>query len=200
MAKLTLEGITHAGSVELVDGLISIGRNPTNDFRVSDPTVSSFHCELLISDDTVLVRDLGSTNGTFIDQEPVQESFLRMGQILRLGEAEFRLAGEVSAAQPEVVVQIPQVVREQPQSHLLDGRPACVNHPGVEAVLQCTVCARVFCSQCVKPLGLRGGQKRLFCPTCSQPCEPIGGSKREPEKKSLLGRLTQTIRIRLWNR
>ena len=46
MAKLTLEGITHAGSVELVDGLISIGRNPTNDFRVSDPTVSSFHCEI----------------------------------------------------------------------------------------------------------------------------------------------------------
>jgi hypothetical protein len=200
MAKLTLQGITHAGDVELVDGLISIGRNPTNDFRVSDPTVSSFHCELIISGETVLVRDLKSTNGTFIDQEQVQESFLHPGQILRLGEAELRLAGDASTPLEEVVVQIPEAQQKEPETHLLDGRPACVNHPGTEAVLRCTVCERVFCSECVKPLGLRGGQKRLFCPSCSQPCTPIGGDRPALKKRSFFGRLTQTIRIRLGQR
>ena len=188
-----LKGVTHPGSLEVSDGLVSLGRNPTNDLRVPDPTVSSFHCEIIISGGTVLVRDLNSTNGTFIDNEPVQEAFLRPWQTLRLGQAEFRL--EIAGAQ-EVVVAIPELDQHLPQTHLLDGRLACLNHPGVAAVLKCTVCARVYCSECVQPIGLKGGQKRLFCPACSQPCVPLVTDAATRKKKSLLDRLTETIRMR----
>ena len=91
MNKLVLTGLTHPGTFELEPGFNTLGRNPTNDFRVHDVTVSSFHCEIVVSEDSVLVRDLGSTNGTYIDGQPVQEAQLTSGQILRLGSAELRL-------------------------------------------------------------------------------------------------------------
>jgi len=194
MEKLTLKGITHPASLELTEGMVSLGRNPTNDFRIPDPTVSSFHCEMIVSGETVLVRDLSSTNGTFIDGEPIQESFLQPWQTLRLGQAELRLELQ-SDAIPEVRIPTPEKIA--PPNELLDGRPACHHHPGVEAALRCTSCGRLFCSSCVKPIGLRGAQKRLFCPVCSKPCVPRLEAAEPREKQSWIGRLTQTIRIRL---
>src|SRR5882762_9219722 len=94
MNKFVLTGLTHPGSFELEPGFNTLGRNPTNDFRIHDTTASSFHCELVVSEDSVLVRDLGSTNGTFIEGQPIQEAPLKSGQILRLGSAELRLDSE----------------------------------------------------------------------------------------------------------
>jgi hypothetical protein len=200
MQQLMLKGMTFAGGLELSEGLVSIGRNPTNDYRLSDPTVSSFHCELDVSPDRILVRDLGSTNGTYIDDVLVREAVLMPGQTLRLGKAEMCIELVPEPGTDTVPdVRIPQIQRCEPATHLLDGRPACQNHPGIEAILRCTVCGRGYCMECVKPLGLAGGQKRLFCPACSQPCLPMFAEVKE-KKPSLLGRLTQTIRIRLGSR
>jgi len=198
MQKLMLKGITFAGGLELSEGLVSMGRNPTNDYRLSDPTVSSFHCELDITPERVVVRDLGSTNGTYVDDTQVQESVLAPGQSLRLGKVEMRLEFETEPY-AGVEVRIPKVERSDPVDHLPDGRVACQNHPSIEAVLRCTACGRVYCDQCVKPLALAGGQARLFCPACSRPCLPMFAETKE-KKPSFLGRLTQTIRIRLGNR
>src|SRR5262245_17481029 len=91
MEKLMLTGLTHPGTFELEPGFNTFGRNPTNDFRVHASTVSSFHCEIVLSEDSTVVRDLGSTNGTYIDGQRIEEAVLRAGQILRVGSAEFRL-------------------------------------------------------------------------------------------------------------
>lgn len=194
--KLLLNGISHPGSIELLDGLLSIGRNPTNDFRVHDATVSSFHCELLITGNTVLVRDLSSTNGTFIDDEPVHEAILKPGQILRLGNAQLRV--ESRPALEPVKIAIPEINLEAApvQTHLLDGSLACLNHPGVPAIVRCPHCDKAFCGDCVRSLRLTGGRTRLFCPACSGPCETILPAPPPKKKPSLLTRLTQTIRIR----
>lgn len=196
MEKLQLTGITHPGSIELLDGLLSIGRNPTNDFRVHDATVSSFHCELLITGKTVLVRDLNSTNGTFINDDPVHEAILKPDQILRLGNAQLRL--ECLPASDPVRIAIPELKTETApiQTHLLDGSLACLNHPGVPALVRCPQCDKAFCGDCVRSLRLAGGQTRLFCPSCSGPCETIASLPAPKKKQSLLARLTQTIRIR----
>src|SRR5439155_20060400 len=55
MSKLLLTGLTHPGTFELEPGFNAVGRNPTNDFRLQDATVSSFHCEIVVSEDSVLV-------------------------------------------------------------------------------------------------------------------------------------------------
>src|SRR5207249_5049405 len=114
MNKLVLTGLTHPGTFELEPGFNTVGRNPTNDFRVHDVTVSSFHCEIIVSDDSVQVRDLGSTNGTYIDGQPLQEAQLNPGQTLRLGSVELRLDSQPVTEAAQVV--IPKLKTEQPPS------------------------------------------------------------------------------------
>ncbi len=92
MAKLVVltEGFTGL-SYELSAERITIGRAEDNSFQVPEPSVSSHHCELLVSGGQILVRDLNSTNGTYINDEQVTEAVLKPGQILRLGRIEMRL-------------------------------------------------------------------------------------------------------------
>ena len=202
MNKLILTGLTHPGSFELEPGFNTLGRNPTNDFRVHDVTVSSFHCEIVVSEDSVLVRDLGSTNGTYIDGQSIHEAQLNSGQILRLGSAEMRLESQ-PAAEPAHIA-IPELQIEPPPSSetLADGSISCLNHREDRACVKCVKCHKAFCEDCVHVLRLAGGKTRVFCPSCSGPCEPLPGASMpdaaaKPKKQSLLGRLTQTMRIRL---
>ena len=80
----------------------TIGRVEDNVFQIPEPSVSSHHCEILLRGNDVVVKDLNSTNGTFINGEKVSdESPLKPGQILRLGQIEMRLETEAQAAAPK---------------------------------------------------------------------------------------------------
>jgi pSer/pThr/pTyr-binding forkhead associated (FHA) protein len=202
MERFALTGIMQPSTFELEQGFNTLGRNPTNDFRVHDATVSSFHCEIVLSEDSVLVRDLGSTNGTFIDGKRVEEDSLRAGQILRLGSAELRLEKRTEPETARITIPKASVEQLPTPNTLADGYPACLNHSEVHASHRCVRCQKDFCSECVSVLRLAGGIMRVFCPSCSAQCEslplPPGAQTIPPKKKeqSLLGRLTQTIRIR----
>ena len=98
MAKLVLLsqgliGRTHDLKVDKT----TIGRVDDNTFAIGEPSVSSHHCEILRKGSEVVVRDLNSTNGTFINGEKITESVLKPGQILRLGQIEMRLETEEAA-------------------------------------------------------------------------------------------------------
>ena len=69
----------------------TIGRVEDNSFQIAEPSVSSHHCEVLLKGNDVVVKDLNSTNGTFINGEKITEAPLKPGQILRLGQVEIRL-------------------------------------------------------------------------------------------------------------
>jgi pSer/pThr/pTyr-binding forkhead associated (FHA) protein len=88
-----LTGRTH----ELKAERTTIGRLEDNTFQVPDSSVSSHHCEIFLKGSEVTVRDLGSTNGSFINNERFSEAVLKPSQILRLGQVEIRLEGD---AQP----------------------------------------------------------------------------------------------------
>ena len=92
MAKLVIlsEGMT-GRSHELTVDKTTIGRVEDNTFPIVDPSVSSHHCEIVLRGTDVVVHDLNSTNGTFIEGEKVSESVLKPGQILRLGQIQLRL-------------------------------------------------------------------------------------------------------------
>jgi pSer/pThr/pTyr-binding forkhead associated (FHA) protein len=99
MAKLVVlsEGMT-GRSHELNVEKTTIGRVEDNTFQIAEPSVSSHHCEVLMRGSDIVVRDLNSTNGTFINGEKITESTLKPGQVLRLGQIELRL--ESGAAPP----------------------------------------------------------------------------------------------------
>src|SRR5262249_29321807 len=74
----------------------SIGSHPSNDLVIEDPTVSRFHCEIRITPQGTVVRDLDSRNGTILDGVQVLSGVLRGGSLLRLGAsaARFHLDSE----------------------------------------------------------------------------------------------------------
>ena len=76
----------------------TVGRVEDNTFQIAEPSVSSHHCEVLLRGKDVVVRDLNSTNGSYINGEKVTESVMKPGQILRLGQVEMRLETDVPAA------------------------------------------------------------------------------------------------------
>src|SRR5579859_5246865 len=99
MAKLVVlsEGMT-GRSYELKVDKTTIGRVEDNAFQIAEPSVSSHHCEILLRGNDVIVKDLNSTNGTFVNGEKVSdESPLKPGQILRLGQIEMRLETDAPA-------------------------------------------------------------------------------------------------------
>src|ERR1700690_3659118 len=69
-------------------------------FQIAEPSVSSHHCEVHLHGNEVLIRDLNSTNGTFINGEKIAESVLKPGQTLRLGNVELKLDAPGAAAAP----------------------------------------------------------------------------------------------------
>ena len=99
MPRLVLlsEGFT-GRSYELKAETTTVGRVSDNSFEIPEASVSSHHAELILKGADVLVRDLNSTNGTFINGERVTEAILKSGQILRLGTIEMRLETAVPAA------------------------------------------------------------------------------------------------------
>lgn len=100
MAKLVILSQGMAGrSHELKVDKTTIGRVDDNTFPIAESSVSSHHCEILLRGADVVVHDLNSTNGTFINGNQVTgEAVLKPGQTLKLGQIELRLEVEGAPA------------------------------------------------------------------------------------------------------
>jgi len=179
--------------IELKLGLNRIGRSPDCDFRIIHPTISSLHCEFVLSDAGVILRDLESTNGTFVEGKPVREIKVLAGQTVHLGDVELLM--ETTDAK----VAIPKFANAElpaPPVVAKDGSMLCPRHPHLQSTFQCTVCKEVMCDGCVHRLRRRGGKNTLLlCPICSNAVEPVGGPKTK-KKKSLLTRLGETVKLK----
>src|ERR1700756_809964 len=115
MAKLVvlsgdgLKGQTY----ELKVDKTTIGRLDDNTFPIPQSSVSSHHCEILLKGTEVVVRDLNSTNGTFINNQQVTgEAVLKVGEVLRLGQVEIRL--ESGSATPGTSPPVPDPKQQTP--------------------------------------------------------------------------------------
>lgn len=190
MAKLVIQSAGAPVEVlELQPGIHTIGRSPDNDFEICHASVSSRHCEIELCAEGLFVRDLGSTNGTFVDGvQVVEETPLKSGQTLRLGE----VACEVKDA--AAAVAIPQWSEPQAPETLPDGSKPCVNHPGFPANMRCTHCKKLFCGNCVHILRRTKGMILKLCPICSHPCESLEGMN-VVRQKGFMDFLKKTFRV-----
>jgi pSer/pThr/pTyr-binding forkhead associated (FHA) protein len=101
MAKLIFIGEKFGGRVyELTTGKFKVGRGDDNALAIRDPSVSQTHCEILVYGTEVIVRDLGSSNGTFVNGERLhcQQRQLKGGQIVKFGSVEARLQSDAPPA------------------------------------------------------------------------------------------------------
>ncbi len=82
--------IVPPGVVFPLDGWITVGRAPTSDIVLDEHFVSSTHARFVPRGQFYVVEDLGSTNGTFVNEKPVTEAQLRFESRVRIGETVLR--------------------------------------------------------------------------------------------------------------
>ena len=124
MARLVIlsEGFT-GKAYDLTVDKTTIGRVDDNTFPIPEGSVSSHHCEVLLRGGEVIIHDLNSTNGTFINGRQITgEAPLKPGQILRLGQVEIRL--EDASAQKSAPKKLPDQTMVIPQGVKLGQEPA----------------------------------------------------------------------------
>lgn len=68
---------------------VIIGRDESARLRIPLPSVSRKHCELSIDDEELIVKDLGSANGTYVNGAKVKERELSPGDLLTVGGVVF---------------------------------------------------------------------------------------------------------------
>lgn len=78
-------GTPQAWEIQLKPGRNRIGRGEDNDFVINHQSISTHHCEITVTDAGALLKDLGSTNGTFVERIPVTEFQIQHGQHLQFG-------------------------------------------------------------------------------------------------------------------
>jgi hypothetical protein len=180
--------------IELKLGSNLIGRSPDTDFSLPHPTISTLHCELVLTADGVTLRDLESTNGTFVDGQPVREAVLLTGQTVRLGDV------ELLVETTEIKVAIPKFANlELPAPPVVsrEGAMICPRHAYAPVTYQCTSCKEVMCVACVHRLRRKGSKNLLLlCPICSGAVTMIG-QPEQPKKRSLFSRVGETVRMKL---
>lgn len=84
-----------------------IGRQTDCQIRVPIPSVSRHHCEITVADGRPSVRDLGSSNGTYVNRRKVSQTELAAGDLLAVGELVFvvRIDGNPRAIDSEDVLE-----------------------------------------------------------------------------------------------
>src|SRR5512137_44667 len=85
---------------ELHDAVITVGRDPTETVQVLDQGVSRQHARIYRAGEMCFIRDLGSTNGTFVNDQRVQEELLRSGDVIRIGSTLLAFEDRPGAAAP----------------------------------------------------------------------------------------------------
>jgi hypothetical protein len=108
MAILKIKsGVAKGAVFALQRGANRIGRAEGNDYRIPDSSISAVHCEVVL-DGTgkMFVRDLNSSNGTFIEGRRVELGVMVGGESLRLGDVEMiydkRWWSDASASRAEI--------------------------------------------------------------------------------------------------
>ena len=161
MAKLTVNPNSEAAwEIELQPGEFSLGRGAENSIPIEHPSVSSAHCLVTVTDSDVGVRDLGSVNGTFVNNTQVEEARLLPGQTLRLGDVIIRLDVAPQAGTPSSATSAIGPANAQ---------AVCKNHPKAVAHYYCAHCKEALCELCVNTR-MAGGRPTRFCRVCNNEC------------------------------
>jgi adenylate cyclase len=90
--RLKLISTDGTQSFELREGpSLVIGRAPNSDVPIFDPTISRRHAEVQCGADKFVIRDLESSNGTYVNGERVSERAIAPGDVLTFGKVSFRV-------------------------------------------------------------------------------------------------------------
>jgi|GEM_PF-1285893 len=176
MASLIINGMEK--EVVLQPGTLRVGRTDSNDLRINDPSVSSRHCLLIYEDGILKVKDLGSTNGTYVNGIQVEEAVVEPNTDFKIGSVEVRFGDESVEAEvqsQDVPSESEMVETDESIPAMSPGRrdlSVCSRHPQSKSKWICQKCGTAWCDTCVEKR-LIGMQKIIFCPVCKGFCDGV---------------------------
>jgi pSer/pThr/pTyr-binding forkhead associated (FHA) protein len=108
-----------ATPVELAKDLIVVGRTDACDVRLEHKSVSKLHCVIVKTDGLLLVRDLGSTNGTRVNGQRIRRAALLPNDQLTIATYKFRVVFGPDALPPVQPEENTQQIEARELAHLL---------------------------------------------------------------------------------
>ena len=135
-------GRSASPSLKLVDGTTTVGRQDDCQLRIASSQVSRRHCQLFEHKGFLLVKDLGSSNGTFVNGKKIAEQrVLEAGDELGIGPVKFRVektapaalvptappkpAGDTAIVDAIEIISDPPAATGEPVAHALEERSRC---------------------------------------------------------------------------
>ena len=88
---VVVDGPSRGARHRLEGGKARVGSGSGAHLQIADRAVSRLHCEIEVSGDTVILRDLGSRNGTFVGEARVRDADVQIGAVVRVGGSAFRV-------------------------------------------------------------------------------------------------------------
>src|SRR5438046_368555 len=141
-------------SIDLQQGrTLVVGRAVTSDIPIYDPTISRRHAEVALTENGVSIKDLGSSNGTFLNGARINEAEAAQNDVVTFGKVAFRVVSVTPpVARPQVVAPSDvgpgrpppggTIVRQLPVSAsggvpaIVDAHPQGASHLKVQAQTQ----------------------------------------------------------------
>jgi pSer/pThr/pTyr-binding forkhead associated (FHA) protein len=112
-AFVIVRGGPDAGREQLLRDRLVVGRSPSADLVLTDPTVSRRHVEVRIDGTTVVVEDLGSSNGTSVDGKTIETATrLGAGEQIHIGSTDLEVVMETGESQASAPTTPTEIVSE----------------------------------------------------------------------------------------
>ena len=116
--RVRLVPIEGGAPIEIAKDLVLVGRKEDCDVRLDHKSVSKLHCVLVKTDGLLLLRDLGSTNGTRVNGQRVRRAALLPNDQIQL--ASLRYTVQVGGDQPAAVDEFTQQLDGKDLARLID--------------------------------------------------------------------------------
>jgi hypothetical protein len=82
------------GGIVPIRGDLTLGRKDDNMVVINDPYVSSYHAKIYVKNTDYIIEDLGSTNGTILNEDKIQgRAYINPGDEIKIGSVLFRVIG-----------------------------------------------------------------------------------------------------------
>lgn len=85
-----VSGVTFGKTFKLVGSMV-IGREPECDITIPSDEISRKHARIITRPGSVMIEDMGSSNGTFVNNQPVQKAVVQEGDEIRFDKLRFKV-------------------------------------------------------------------------------------------------------------
>ncbi|MBD3346262.1 MAG: transglycosylase SLT domain-containing protein [Chitinivibrionales bacterium] len=123
-------GVEKGRKFILADGAVSIGRSTQNaiPMHASEKRVSGHHAILYKTGDRIMIQDLESSNGTFVNEEQISETALNPGDVVGFGKMGPRLKLQQSETEPDLTYRLPGSEDDFPKPSTAERTAEDVHH------------------------------------------------------------------------